>query len=110
MTQLNYPPPFVSETAKLKSMGRIDVSELIVEADFLWHEIGVGDQVQVEESIWDHGVELLTPGKEYMVLAKQRSDTGVQSFLTESNCGDQTAVVYPHSVCNYVHKAQTWLC
>ncbi|OMH39230.1 hypothetical protein [Motiliproteus sp. MSK22-1] len=82
-------------------MDNSDLSELIIEADFLWREIGIGDFVQIEDAIFDQGVELLTPGTEYMVLVRQKSATGLQSFVTESNIEGRTAVIYPHLICNY---------
>ncbi len=91
-------------------MNNIDISELIVEADFLWREISVGDRVQVEYSTCEQGVEMLTAGKHYMVLAKLQSVTGVQSFITESNVENTPVVVYPQCVCNYVTCALQLLC
>ncbi|MCW8884823.1 MAG: hypothetical protein OQK12_06140, partial [Motiliproteus sp.] len=79
-----------------------DISELILEADFLWREINIGDRVQVEEPQQERGVELLSPGREYMVLVKQCSDTGLQSFIIESNIKDRLTRVYPHNICHYV--------
>lgn len=77
------------------------MSELMVEADFLWRELEVGDYVQVEDPFIEEGVELLTIGKEYMVLAKELSASGTQRFVTETNVDGQIARVYPVSVCNY---------
>ncbi len=94
----------------LSDMNSRDLSELMVEADFLWREISVGDLIQIEESIWEGSFEVLTPGREYMVLAKMQSATGLCSFVTESNLQDQTAVVYPYSICNYVVLPGQWIC
>lgn len=99
-----------SRLSTLIHMNSRDLSELIVEADFLWREISVGDLIQIEESIWEGSFEVLTPGREYMVLAKMQSDTGLRSFVTESNLQDQTAVVYPYSICNYVVLPAQWIC
>ncbi len=91
-------------------MDSCDISELMIEADFLWREIGIGDRVQIEDAVTEMGIELLSPGTEYMVLAKQQSETGLQSFITESNVDGLTVVVYPHSVCNYVITGAQRLC
>lgn len=83
-----------------------ELSELLVEADFLWREIEVGDYVQLEDPVIEQGVELLTSGKEYLVLTKECSDQGTQSFITESNIADRTVRVYPVSICDYsTHRA-----
>ncbi len=83
-----------------------DISELLLEAEFLWQEIRVGDRVQIEQTVSDSGIELLTPGREYMVLVKQKSDTGLQSFVTESNIDGQLATIYPYNICNYVNSGE----
>ncbi|WP_207062279.1 hypothetical protein [Motiliproteus sp. SC1-56] len=78
-----------------------DFSDVMIEADFLWREIAVGDQILVEDAIIEAGVELLSPGREYVVVEKQCSDTGVQSFLVESNIPRHSARLYPHWICSY---------
>lgn len=82
-------------------MDTYDISDMIVEADFLWRETLVGDYVQVEDSIFEEGKELLSIGKEYMVLAKETSASGAQSFITETNMEGKIARVYPFYVCSY---------
>lgn len=84
-----------------------ELSELLVEADFLWREIEVGDYIQVEDPLVEQGEELLTVGKEYLVLAKECSAAGTQSFLTESNQPGHSVRVYPISVCDYsTHRSE----
>lgn len=78
-----------------------EISELLVEADFMWREIEVGDYVQVEDPITEQNVELLSPGKEYMVVVKDMSESGSKIFITETNIEGCTAKVYPVSVCDY---------
>lgn len=78
-----------------------DFSDVMIEADFLWNEIAIGDQILVEDAIIEAGVELLSPGREYVVVDKQRSATGVQSFLVESNFPQHVARLYPHWICSY---------
>lgn len=78
-----------------------DFSDVMIEADFLWQEIAIGDQILVEDAIVEAGVELLSPGREYVVLDKQCSATGVQSFLVESNVPQHVARLYPHWICSY---------
>ncbi|MEH6625644.1 MAG: hypothetical protein V7739_04315 [Motiliproteus sp.] len=85
-------------------MDSCDISELMLEAEFLWQEISVGDWVQVEQIVLERGIEMLTPGREYMVLVKQKSDTGLQSFITESNLAGQLTTIYPYNVCNYINS------
>ena len=87
-----------------------NLSELMVEADFLWREIGIGDFVQIEDTIFDREVELLSPGREYMVLMKQQSVTGLQSLVVDSNIEGETAVIYPHCICNYICTGSQALC
>ena len=91
-------------------MDNSDLSELMIEADFLWREIGIGDFVQIDYRLLDRGVELMTPGREYMVLMKQQSGTGLQSFVIDSNVEGETVVIYPHSICNYVCTGNQPLC
>ncbi len=78
-----------------------ELSERIVEADFLWHEISVGDFVELEGIVVEGGLELCSVGQSYRVLAKQISGTGAHSFLTETNDPGRNATVYPQMVCNY---------
>lgn len=84
-----------------------ELSELLVEADFLWREIEAGDYIQLEDPLVEQGEELLSVGKEYMVLAKECSSTGTQSFITESNQPERSVRVYPISVCDYsTHRSE----
>ncbi len=99
-------PLFRQLATKLSTMDTSDISELMLEAEFLWQEINVGDRIQIEQTLSELGIELLTPGREYMVLVKQKSDTGLQSFITESNVDGQLATIYPFNVCHYVNDGQ----
>ena len=75
-------------------MDNSDLSELMIEADFLWREVSIGDLVQVEDAVCEQGVELLSPGMEYMVLMKQQSASGLQSLVVDSNVEDRTVDVH----------------
>lgn len=88
-------------------MGMHEISEMIVKADFIWREVDVGDFVQVEDSIFENGEELLTVAKEYRVLAKESSASGTQSFVTETNIVGKITQVYPVYVCSYSRYQNT---
>ncbi|WP_210395885.1 hypothetical protein [Motiliproteus sediminis] len=77
------------------------LSESMVEADFLWREIGVGDRVMVEHAYDEAGVELLTPGRAYQVIAKPVSESGVLTLLVESNLPEHLVTLYPQHVASY---------
>ncbi len=87
-----------------------ELSEMLAEADFLWREIAVGDYVQVEDPVVERGGELLSVGKEYLLLAKETSPTGTKSFITETNIQGEVVRVYPISVCNYRRYQETHHC
>jgi hypothetical protein len=73
----------------------------MVEADFLWREIGVGDRVMVEHAYTEAGLELLSPGRGYQVVAKPVSGSGTQSLLVESNLAGHLVTLYPHHISSY---------
>ncbi|HEY5718031.1 MAG TPA: hypothetical protein VIS52_06005 [Motiliproteus sp.] len=77
------------------------LSDAMVEADFLWREIGIGDRVMVEHAYVEEGRELLTPGRAYLVVAKPVSDSGTQSLLVESNLAEHLVTLYPHHISSY---------
>lgn len=87
-----------------------DFSDVMIEAEFLWREIAIGEQILVEDAIVEAGIELLSPGREYVVIDKQCSATGVQSFLVESNIPRIAARLYPHWICSYSDVPRERLC
>jgi len=89
--------------------GRL-LSEAMVEADFLWREIGIGDRVMVEHAHTDEGFELLTPGRSYQVVAKPVSASGTQSLLVESNIAELLVTLYPHHISSYDASGRRLLC
>lgn len=95
---------------------RESVAEQQLEAELLWQELAVGDEVLVEFPIYERSlcagmperpssdastVELLTPGRGYLILEKCLSATQVPQFMTESNTPGRRALVYPHCICSY---------
>ncbi len=96
--------------------GSESMAEQQLEAEFLWQNLAVGDEVMVEFPLYERSlcaglpgqpdnnpstVELLTPGRGYLILEKCLSATQIPQFLTESNTPGRRAVVYPQSICSY---------
>ncbi|WP_421867564.1 hypothetical protein [Motiliproteus sp.] len=76
-------------------------AEKQLEAEMLWQELAVGDEVMVEFPVCEAGRELLSPGTGYLILAKGQSASGVPLLVTESNIPDQRVTLYPHCICSY---------
>ena len=77
------------------------VAEHQLEAELLWQELALGDEVLVEFPVCEGEVELLSPGRGYLVLDKQLSQTGVPQLVTESNLPGCYVTLYPHCICSY---------
>ncbi|RDE18894.1 hypothetical protein DV711_14870 [Motiliproteus coralliicola] len=76
-------------------------AEQQLEAEMLWQELAVGDEVMVEFPVCEAGRELLSPGQGYLILAKRQSASGVPQLVTESNIPGQQVTLYPHCICSY---------
>ena len=105
-----------SDSKTATELGRESVAEQQLEAEMLWSDLVVGDEVMVEFPIFDRSlcvglphrsesdavtVEILTPGRGYLILEKSLSATQVPQFITESNTPGRRAVIYPHCICSY---------
>ncbi len=85
-------------------MNNRQLSEMMIEADFLWREIAIGDQVVLECDLEEEGRRLITSGKQYLVLAKAESASGRQMLEVETDLPGRTLLVLPALICNYVRR------
>lgn len=82
------------------------VAEEQLRAELLWQELQPGDEVLVEFAVVDGSqeegvVELLSPGRAYLILHKGLSESQVPHFITESNVPNRSVAVFPHCICSY---------
>ncbi len=87
------------------------IAEHQLEAEFLWQDLEIGNEVLVEFSVYgravfestagDGLVELLSPGRWYLILDKRLSSSKVPQFITESNLPGRPVTLYPHCICSY---------
>ncbi len=82
------------------------VAEQQLQAEMLWQELVVGDEVLVEFPVYEGGANqgataLLTPGRGYLILEKRMTASQIPQFITESNLPGYPVVVYPHCICSY---------
>lgn len=77
------------------------VAEEQLAAELLWQELVVGDEVLVEYPVYEGAIEMLSPGRGYLVLDKQLSATQVPQLITESNIPGRRLTLYPHCICSY---------
>ena len=82
------------------------IAEEQLRAELLWQELQLGDEVLVEFAVVDRSVregsvELLSPGRGYLILQKCLSESQVPQFITESNIPNRPVVVFPHCICSY---------
>ncbi|MEH6649019.1 MAG: hypothetical protein V7707_03215 [Motiliproteus sp.] len=87
-------------------VGAVVIAEEQLRAELLWQELQPGDEVLVEFVLVDGStgegvVELLSPGRGYLILDKRLSDSQVPQFITESNIPNRSVVVFPHCICSY---------
>lgn len=78
-----------------------DQSELILEADFLWREILVGDEIFLDSDFYQNGSRLLCSGVPYQVLAKMEDVCGAQTLIVQSYQTRELVPVSPFLVCSY---------
>ena len=77
------------------------VAEDQLAAELLWQELVIGDEILVEHPVFEGGTEMLSPGRGYLVLAKQQSATQIPQLITETNIPGRRMVLYPHCICSY---------
>ncbi|GGK82007.1 hypothetical protein [Amphritea balenae] len=78
-----------------------DQSELILEADFLWREIHVGDQIYLDADLYKNSRRLLCKGAPYQVVAKLDSVSGAQELIVQSYQTNELVPVSPYLICSY---------
>jgi len=78
-----------------------DQSELILEADFLWREIRVGDDIYLDSDLYQNNARALCKGVPYQVLAKLESVCGAQTLVVQSYQSLELVPVSPYLVCSY---------
>ncbi|WP_432473759.1 hypothetical protein [Amphritea sp. HPY] len=78
-----------------------DQSELILEADFLWREILVGDEIFLDSDFYQNDSRLLCKGVPYQVLAKMEDVCGAQTLVVQSYQTRELVSVSPFLVCSY---------
>ncbi|MDO6564628.1 hypothetical protein Q4488_14690 [Amphritea sp. 1_MG-2023] len=87
-------------------MHRQDQSELILEADFLWREINVGDDIYLDADFYREHRRLLCQGVPYQVLAKIDKTCGAQELIVQSYQTQELIAVSPYLVCSYESPEQ----
>ncbi len=78
-----------------------DQADLILEADFLWREIRVGDQIYLDADYYRDNRRLLCRGAPYQVLAKIDSVSGAQELIVQSYQTRELVPVSPFQICSY---------
>lgn len=75
--------------------------DILVESDFIWHEIDVGDHVMTEADIYDGTGLQLMRGQAYLVLAKIREMPGNSMLVVESCVTGELINLHPALICHY---------
>lgn len=83
-----------------------DQSELILEADFLWREVNVGDDIILDADFYDEQRRVLCQGVPYQVLAKIDKVCGAQTLIVQSQETEELIAVSPYFVCSYESATQ----
>ncbi|WP_290703667.1 hypothetical protein [Amphritea sp.] len=78
-----------------------DQSELIIEADFIWREINVGDQIYLDADFYVGNQRMLCKGAPYQVLTKIDKACGAQELIVQSYQTRELIAVSPYLVCSY---------
>ncbi len=86
-----------------------DQLELMLEADFLWREIQVGDDIYLDFDFYQHDRRLLCKGVPYQVLNKIEAACGAQTLLVQSYQTLELVPVSPYLVCSYESPEQPFL-
>lgn len=75
-------------------------AELLIECDFIWREISVGDQIFVESNIYQDNCIMVKQDTPYLVLAK--IDQAANPLLiVESEKPNQLIAIHPAMICSY---------
>ncbi len=77
------------------------MSDLLLESDFIWREIAVGDHVMIEADIYDGTGLQLKSDSSYLVLAKLQKAPGSSSLVVESDVTGDLVNVHPALICSY---------
>lgn len=75
--------------------------ELLVESDFIWREIAVGDSVMLEADVYDAEGLQLKKNHMYQVLAKLKQAPGNSRLIVESDVTGELIQVHPALLCSY---------
>ncbi len=82
------------------------VAEEQLTAALLWQDLVIGDEILVEHPVYEGAVEMLSPGRGYLVLDKQLSATQIPQLITESNIPGRRLTLYPHCICSYRRSSE----
>ncbi|WP_156948184.1 hypothetical protein [Marinobacterium jannaschii] len=82
-------------------MAEYSTPELMMESDFIWREIAVGDHVMVEADIYDSTGLQLKKDRLYQVLAKMQEAPGNSKLIVESDVTGALIDVHPALLCSY---------
>lgn len=78
-----------------------DQSELIIEADFIWRVINVGDQIYLDADFYVGNQRKLCKGTPYQVLVKMDKACGAQELIVQSYETRELIAVSPYLVSSY---------
>lgn len=83
-------------------MATYGIPDLLVESDFIWREIAVGDRVMVEADLFDSNDDLMLKyGHPYQVLAKTQTSPGSSTLVVQSDVTGELVDVHPALICSY---------
>ncbi len=80
-------------------------SEILLETNFIWHEIRVGDLISLEADLEEDGILLLKRGAQYEVLAKLDLAPSHQVFVVQSDVSGALVQVHPFLVSSYDNRS-----
>ena len=86
-----------------------DQFDLILEADFIWREIQVGDDIYLDYDFYQKERRLLCKGVPYQVLNKVEDVCGAQTLVVQSYQTRELVPVSPFLVCNFESPEQPFL-
>lgn len=82
-------------------MATYGTADLLMECDFIWREIAVGDRVMTEADIYDGDGLQLKHGHSYVVLAKTQTAPGNSTLIVESDVTGVLVNLHPALICSY---------
>jgi hypothetical protein len=80
-------------------------SEILLETNFIWHEIRVGDLISLEADLEDDGVLQLKSKSQYEVLAKLDLAPSHQVFVVQSDVSGELVQVHPFLISSYDNRS-----